>query len=190
MFAQDTAGLIKELAPQGLHVVGHSLGGMVAFQLALDYPELVKTLTIVNSAPAVIFPDLKAHFKFFLRTVNVKLFGMKYLSQMLSHLVFPKPQQLKLREEFIKRWCENDPQAYLNSLKAFKNWNLMNRLGEIKCPTLIISAEHDYTPIEFKEAYAKKIANSKLVVIKDSWHLTIVDQVEIFNATVEKFLKT
>ncbi len=51
LFAADTAGLLKALGIQSAHIVGISLGGSVAFQFAVDCPAMVKTLTIVNSAP-------------------------------------------------------------------------------------------------------------------------------------------
>src|SRR5579862_3087511 len=52
MFAADTAGLLSSLGVERAHLVGISLGGAVAFQFALDYPDLLRTLTIVNSAPS------------------------------------------------------------------------------------------------------------------------------------------
>ncbi len=188
-FATDSAQLIQSLFPQGLHVVGHSLGGMVAFQLALDYPELVKTLTIVNSAPAVIFPHLKDEFFFFLRSVNVKLFGMPPLSKHLAKILFPLTEQTELRDKFITRLSENDPKAYLNALRAFRGWTVMHRLHSLICPTLIITADKDYTPVSFKELYTTLIPNAELVVIKNSRHITIVDQADIFNKTVADFCR-
>lgn len=188
-FASDTAQLCRALSVQSVHVVGHSLGGMVAFQLALDFPDLVKTMTIVNSAPMVTFPRFIDSFKFFLRSVNVKLFGMRPLSIGLSKILFPKPEQVDLRELFVQRWCENDPVAYLHALHAFKGWTVLNRLSELQCPTLIVTADHDYTPVSLKEYYAKFIAKSELVVIKDSRHITIVDQAEAFNQVLLKFLQ-
>ncbi|MBS0289590.1 MAG: alpha/beta hydrolase [Proteobacteria bacterium] len=188
IFANDTAELIRTLFPEGVHVVGHSLGGMIAFVLALNFPELIKTLTIVNSAPAVIFPNFKSQFFFYLRSFDVRLFGMRHLSTQLANAVFPKAEQAPLRATFIERWCENDPKAYLNTLRAFRGWTVMHRLGSILCPTLIISADQDYTPVSFKKFYTELIPNAELVVIKDSRHLTIVDQAAILNKTVDDFL--
>ncbi|MBL8989265.1 MAG: alpha/beta fold hydrolase, partial [Gemmatimonadetes bacterium] len=52
--AADVAALIRRVGGGPVHVVGLSLGGMVAFQLAVDDPALVRTLTIVNSGPEVV----------------------------------------------------------------------------------------------------------------------------------------
>lgn len=189
LFASDTAEIIRHVFPQGAHVVGHSLGGMVSFQLALDYPELVKTLTIVNSAPAVIFPSMKDQLFFYLRFVDVRFFGMKHMSTHLAKMLFPEEQQAPLRETFIQRWCENDPKAYLNSLKAFRGWTVMHRLASLVCPTLVIGADKDYTTVTFKEFYTRLIPNAELVVINNSRHITIIDQADLFNEALASFLK-
>lgn len=188
LFASDTAELIRQLFPKGMHVVGHSLGGMVAFQLAVDAPELVKTLTIVNSAPAVIFPSVKDHLLFYLRTFDVRLFGMNHMSTHLAKMLFPEPGQKEFRDKFVERWCKNDPKAYSNSLRAFRGWSVMHRIHSIVCPTLIIAADQDYTPVSFKEYYTGLIPNAELVVIKNSRHITIIDQADTFNKTVGNFL--
>lgn len=187
-FANDAVTLIKALLPeQKVNIIGHSLGGMVSFQLALDAPSIVKTLTIINSAPAVILPRMRDHLFFYMRVANIKLFGMHALANNLAKLLFPKPSQQPLREAFISRWSSNDPDAYLNALRMFRGWNVMHRLGEIKCPTLIITADHDYSPVTFKEFYTKLLPNAQLVVIKDSLHMTNLDQPEALNNALESF---
>ncbi len=52
--ASDAAGLIEALGIAPAHVVGISLGGMIAFQLAVDAPNLVRSLVIVNAAPLLM----------------------------------------------------------------------------------------------------------------------------------------
>lgn len=189
LFAQDTAQLIQTLGLQDVIIIGHSLGGMIAFQLALDFPQCVKRMVIVNSAPAVLFPTLKARLKFALRSWDVRLFGMRRFSHSLANAVFPNLAQEKLRAEFIKRWCENDPKAYCNALRAFPGWNVIKQLSAIQCPTLIISADHDYSAISFKEFYTGLIPNAQLVIIKDSYHMTPIDQPEALNQAILNFLE-
>lgn len=188
MFAQDIAKLVVELKLGRVHLIGHSMGGMIAFQLALDHPELLKTLTIINSAPQAAFPSLRTRFNFYLRGLSVKWFGMKKLSKSLAQVIFPKPEQATWRETFIQRWCENDSQAYLNSLQAFQNWNLLDRLKTLMCPTLIISGDRDYTPVAYKQFYCQLIKNVQLVVIEDSGHLTIIDQAANCNQAIIEFI--
>jgi len=53
MFAADLAALLQALKVASAHIVGLSLGGGFAFQFALDYPLMVRSLTLVNTAPAL-----------------------------------------------------------------------------------------------------------------------------------------
>lgn len=189
MFADDLAALLPKLTQQPVHVVGLSLGGMIAFQLVLDHPELVKSITIVNSGPAVTFTSVKLWLSFQSRKWSVKWFGMKQISAHVAALQFPKPEQSALRAIFIQRWNENDPKAYQNALAAFHNWNVTHRLGEIQCPALIVSADQDYTPISLKAEYLQWIPHGILAVIHDSHHLSPIDQPTQFNQMVLGFLK-
>lgn len=188
LFAKDIAAFIQFIAPQGLHVIGHSLGGMVAFQLALDFPPLVKSLTIINSSPAVIFPGIKSQLLFYWRAFDIRLFGLPHLGKHLAKMLFPKPQQDAIREKFLARWIQNSPEAYLNTLKVFRGWNVMARLKELQVPTLIITADQDYTPVAYKQMYVRLIPNAELVVIPNSRHITIADQPELFNEALMGFL--
>lgn len=188
LFAEDIAAMLAALQLRAIHVIGHSMGGMVAFQLTLDHPHLVKSLVIINSAPRVGFPNFRNRFNFYMRALSVKWFGMSKLSVTLAKTVFPKLEQESLRKKFIERWCENDPQAYLNSLKAFHDWNVMSRLPEIMCPTLIITGDRDYTPVAYKKFYIRFIKQGHLVVIEDSGHLTLIDQAEQCNQALIDFL--
>jgi len=63
-----------------------------------------------------------------------------------------------------------------------------HKLSRITCPTLIIAADHDYTPVSLKQAYVRHIANARLVVIEDSRHATPLDQPEDFNRTLLEFI--
>ncbi|MGE5140594.1 MAG: alpha/beta fold hydrolase, partial [Rudaea sp.] len=84
LFAEDTARLLQSLGIDSAHVVGLSLGGGVAFQLAIDYPALVKTLTIVNSGPFLtgsVETDRQVAEE---RVGIVRQHGMRAMGQMLS----------------------------------------------------------------------------------------------------------
>ncbi len=189
MFASDTAGLLQALEVGPAHVVGISLGGGVAFQLALDHPELVKTLVIVNSAPATGASATEAQKEIESRIGIVRQLGMRQMGQVLSPRLFPKEQHAQLRETFVERWAENDPDAYVESLLAMAPWNVMDRIGSIRCPTLVIAADQDYSPVAVKEAYIKQMPQAELVVIPDSHHATPMEEPQTFNAALMRFLR-
>lgn len=189
MFAEDIAELIKSLKVDPVHVVGISLGGAIGFHLAINHPYITKSLVVVNMSASVPIKTLKEKQMFFLRVLIVKMMGMRKMGEVLAKRLFIKPEQEELRERMASRWAENDKKAYLSSLKTLKNWSVLERLHEIKCPTLVVSADEDYTPLSAKEEYTALIPNAKLVVIEDARHAVSVEKPEEFNTILFNFLK-
>jgi pimeloyl-ACP methyl ester carboxylesterase len=187
-FAADTAGLIQALGIAPAHVVGISLGGMIAFQLAADAPNLVRSLVIVNAAPEFVVRTFQDRFRVFQRQLIVRLLGMRKMAEVLSKRLFPKPEQDDLRRLFVDRWVENDPRAYREAMQAIVGWSVTDRLSTVSCPTLVIAADQDYTPVAVKEAYVAQMPRAELVVIKDSRHATPVEWPDQFNEAVAAFL--
>jgi pimeloyl-ACP methyl ester carboxylesterase len=187
LFANDIAELIRTLGLGPTHVVGLSLGGFVASQLAVDHRELMRSLVVVNSAPGLpmdTFRDrLRIKRELFLRRLIVRLFGMRTLGRFLGEKLFPRPEQTDLKCTFVERWAENDGRAYLDALATISRWSVRERLSSISCPTCIVSGEHDFIPMSLKEEYIAGRSNAELAVIPDSGHLTPVDQPERFNPT-------
>lgn len=188
LFASDTARLIGSLGIGNTHVVGLSMGGMIAFQLALETPELVSSMVIVNSGPEFLVRTRKERLGLFKRFSIVRLLGMRQMGKVLAKRLLPKPEHSNLRRIFIERWAENNKRAYLDSLRAMVGWSVTQHLNAITCPVLVVSAAQDYTPVSYKEAYAAKMAKAELVVIPDSLHLTPVDQPDHFNEALLAFL--
>lgn len=187
-FAADTAGLIRALECAPAHIVGISLGGMIAFQLAVDAPDLVRSLTIVNAAPEFVARTAGERYQVFQRKLIIRLLGMRKMGEVLSKRLFVKPEQADLRRVFVDRWAENDPRAYREAMQAILGWSVADHLSKVECPTLIIAAEQDYTPVAFKETYAARMPRAELVVIRDSRHATPVEQPDKFNEIVSAFI--
>ena len=188
LFAEDAASLIKHLEPGPVNVLGISMGGMIAFQLAVDFPELVRSLVIVNSGPEMVLRSWKQRVAIYQRFVIVRLMGMRKMGQVLASALLPKPQQTAERATFVERWARNDPRAYLRSLRALIGWSVSDRLTTIRCPTLIVSADQDYTPVAYKEYYTKLIPGATLAVVEDSRHMLPVERPDEFNRVVLGFL--
>ena len=188
LFAADTAKLMQFLKLPAAHVAGISMGGMVAFQLALDAPKLVKSLIIINSGPELVLRTRQERLAFLQRKLIVRCLGMQRMAQLLGKMLLPEPQQQSLQRTLIQRWAKNDKKAYLASLRAIIGWSVTDRLGSIQCPTLVMAADKDYTPVAFKEAYVAKMAAAKLAVIRNSRHLSPVDQPGQVNDALLAFL--
>ena len=188
MFAADLAGLLQALDVKSAHIVGISLGGAVAFQFALDHPAMLKTLTIVNSAPTLGGTPEQAQQEIERRVGIVQQYGMRAMGQALSPVLFPKPEHTSLQDTFVERWAENDPAAYIAATRSMLNWDVTNQLGSIPSPTLIIAADQDYSSVAVKEVYAELLPNAQLAVIANAHHATPREQPQEFNRILAKFL--
>jgi len=187
-FTADLEALIEHLQLGPVHLVGLSMGGMIGFQLAVDQPHLLKSLCIVNSGPQVKIKYVKDLLQWAKRWGMGRLLSMRTIGIGLGRNLFPKPEQADLRRKIAERWGRNDKRAYLASFDAIVGWGVMSKLSRITCPTLIVSADHDYTPVALKRLYVGMIRGARLVVIEDSRHATPLDQPEIFNRTLLEFL--
>jgi len=188
MMAADVFGLLDALGSDAAHVVGLSMGGMIAFQMAVDRPERVRSLVIVNSGPALVAHTFSERLRVWQRLALARLSKPARTAQFLGPRLFPKPEQAELRAMFIAQWAQNDPRAYRAAMRALVGWSVLDRVSAIRCPTLVISGDRDYTPPAAKEGYTALIPTAQLVVIDDSGHATPIDQAERFNAVVLEFL--
>lgn len=189
VFARDLASLLRELETGPTHVVGISLGGMVAFELAVDSPERVRSLVIVNSGPAVPAETFKQRLPLHVRLLYARVLGLRGMAKMIAKRLFPKPEQIGLQRAFIARLAANDRHCYLASLRAiFAGWSVADRLADIRCPVLVLASDHDYTPVALKQAYAARLPNARVVVVPDSRHALPMEKPREFNAAVATFL--
>jgi 3-oxoadipate enol-lactonase len=162
---------------------------MVAFELVVRFPELLRSLTIVNSYPEMRVESLHEHMQVWRRLLFLELLGMRGTGVMLGKHLFPFLEQAELRQLFVQRWAENDKRAYRESLRAIFNWDVEKHLAEIHCPTLVVASDQDYMPLEEKRAYTAKMPDAKLVVIENARHAVTAERPEQFNAVLMNFLK-
>lgn len=186
-FADDVLALLAHLEIEKVHLVGISMGGMVAFQLAVDHPDRLLSLSVVNSSPEVKANSLSSALQLGKRWLFSHLLSMSSIGIMISKRLFPKPEQAAMREKMVDHWRFNNKRAYLASLDAIIGWGVREQLGQIKCPTLVVTADQDYTPVAQKQAYVDEMRNARLVVIEDSRHATPIDQAQRFNECLLEF---
>lgn len=188
MMAADVTGMLDALDIPAAHIVGLSMGGMIAFQMAVDSPERVRSMIIVNSGPALVASSFGDRLRIRQRLLLAQLFGPARTGVFLSKRLFPKPDQEGLRAHFIEQWATNDRDAYLAALRALVGWSVFDRVDAIRCPVLVISGDRDYTPLELKRQYTTLIPGARLIIIEDSGHATPVDQAAEFNTRVLSFM--
>lgn len=188
MFARDVVAIFDHVGFTSAHVVGLSMGGMIAFQMAVDTPERIRSMVIVNSGPALVPASLSDKFKVWLRFFIVRMMGMRKMGETLAPRLFTDADMDVQRQQFIERWAENDRESYLAAMRAIVGWTVLDRIGTIQIPTLIVAADMDYTPISAKEAYIAKMPSARLHIIENSHHAVPAERPDAFNRVLADFL--
>ncbi|MBE2232094.1 MAG: alpha/beta fold hydrolase [Anaerolinea sp.] len=190
LLAADVARLLTRRGAHPAHVIGLSLGGAVAQQLALDWPHLVRSLMLVNTAARFMSGGWRQRLMGLRRMIGVYLGDMDSVAQAVAERLFPRPEQAAWRRETAQRMAANDLKAYRAVLWAIARFDLRQRLGEIRCPTLVVAGDEDTTvPMAAKRLLAERIPGSRLEIIDHSGHATPIDQPEAFNRVMLRFLE-
>jgi 3-oxoadipate enol-lactonase len=182
------ADLIRHIGLDAVHIVGLSLGGLVGLQLAINDPDLVRCLVVVN-AYAQMRVKRYARLPAIGRIVLLMFGPMDWLGRWVANGLFPAEEQAYLRDAAAKRIASNQRLAYLQAMLAAARFDLRSRLSEITIPTLIIAGERDVTvPMQAKRELAQKISGAKFVIIHGSGHATPIDAAQHFNRLLLTFL--
>jgi len=186
--ARDAAGLLHALGIPRAHVVGLSMGGAVAMELALAEPGRVAGLVLANTAPGFELRGWQRRYMGVSRLLLALLFGVGGVARLFSRAVFPAPHQENLRKRLLERASHTSRWVYIASLRALVRWDAEERLPSLRCPTLVIGAEHDYTDIHEKRRWAAKIPGAQVAMLPGSRHRSELDAPAAFNEAVERFL--
>lgn len=187
-FSDDLHSVIELEAPEGAHLVGISMGAMVAVQYALDHPENVISVVAANSPPDMRPKGLSQHFQVLQRKVLVRVFGMRKVGEVLSERLFPGDAHAGTREVFVARWAENDPVAYRHAFNAILDWGVTDRLPEFRPPLLVLASDQDYLPLSSKQPFLDLVPNATLEIMEDSRHAAPLETPEKFNHAVLSWL--
>jgi pimeloyl-ACP methyl ester carboxylesterase len=194
--ADDLAGLLDYLGWERTHVLGISMGGFIAQEIALKYPQRVNRLVLAatafggpNMVPvprdalAAMMPDPKL----MLRERIVRAAPISYGDP-------GWPEKNPDTFEQIIRWREErpqPPQAAMAQAMAAVTFNTEDRLKDITAPTLVITgAEDRVVPPRNAELLAEKIPGARLVTIAGAGHLGFIEKSDEFNEAVIDFLSS
>lgn len=186
--AVDVAGLLQQMGERRAHVVGLSLGGGVALQIGVDFPDLVESLTIVNAAATLRVPFRRFPIAF-MRLALLLTGRRRRLGEWVAVGLFPRADQLQLREVAAERIAENTRPNYLKAINAILRFDLRKEVRLIEVPTLVVAGRLDRTvPLRSKVALAQAVPGARLEVIENSGHATPLDAPVEFNRILLEFI--
>lgn len=187
-FANDLWSLLDRLGHDRVDVLGFSLGGAVALEMALLQPVRVRRLIICNTLANYRTDTWRKRLEANLQIILVRTLGLRRTAGLIAKRLFPHEEQEAKRQRVIDVVGANSPQVYLATMRALIGWHALDRLGSLNARTLIIAAEHDYTPLEDKREELLLFPNAEFIVIEGSRHGTPFDATERFNHVVLEFL--
>lgn len=188
LFATDAVELMRFLGIDSAHVIGFSMGGMVGFQLAVDVPEMIKSLVAVNCCPEGSMRTLDYGIDCFKHLVLRQFNGRRKRGQDTGGQLVQASMLENSHESVIERLAVNNKLAYASAFRSLVAWSVVDRLHTITCPILLVTSDQDYVPVSVKQGYASKMTCVEVAVIAKSSHAIPTERAEEFNALVMEFL--
>ena len=193
--ADDAAALLGFLGIGRAHVLGVSLGGMIAQEVALRHPDLVDGLVLGCTSPGgglSVRPSPEALAAFALAKGDDREAELRRMVPFLytDTCCRERPEEV---EGFIRRMMENPPPlaGYLAQLAAAISHDASSRLSRIRARTLVITGDADrLVDCENSRRIAGRIPGAKLVVLPGAPHRLFAENAEAFNREVLRFLES
>lgn len=168
-------------------VVGYSMGGAVALEMALQAPERVARLATINSLPSYRIDHWRKWLELNLQVGMVRLLGLPRTARMIAGRLFPHAHQAAMRQRVIDVVGNNPVEPYLRSARALADWCAAERCAGFATPMLMLAGEHDYTPLAEKHAWAGRLG-AQIAVVTGSRHGTPFDAIAATNAALLAFM--
>ncbi len=180
--------LLDALSVPVADIVGYSLGGAVALEMSLQRPHAVPRLVLINSLASYRLDHWTKWVEAHLTTTLVRLIGMRRAGRLVALRLFPGPAQAAMRERCAAVIGAVPREVYLGMARGLQGWSATDRLDTIRSRTLVIAAEHDYTPLNEKHELATALGGA-LVVVRGSRHGTPFDAVRVTNTCLAAHLE-
>lgn len=194
VFAQDLVELLDVLMINSCIVAGHSLGGFIAQQIALDAPDRVRALILICTGPRI---DVEAVASLNWEDQITYDLSPEEAVEKRMKFDFYNPNKLRTIPGMLELLQKDETQRQTHLVShgyaalAPLKFNSEERLGEIHMPTLIVQCAHDpLFPIHIGEFLHTHLSNSSLRIINDTGHSIQLEQPEALVQTIIEFSKS
>jgi 3-oxoadipate enol-lactonase len=187
--AADVCAVLEAAGEQRAHVVGISMGGMIAQEIALTRPELVASLVLLATHSGAAHATMRPEAMALLQSRS------DWTPQEAAEASIPfNYAETTPRASMEEEWAVRLPlvvteTGYINQLTGILTWSSLSRLAELAPPTLIIHGADDaLIPVENGQLIAATIPGAELVVLEDANHILTTDQTAAVNDLVLDWL--
>ncbi len=172
-----------------IDVVGVSLGGLVAQDLAIRYPEVVRRLVLVDTV--AVYPEfLRANWRE--RAATARADGLAPLADAMEAMWFTdafRADQRQAVADVRGLFLRQDPEGYARTCEALELTDTRPGLPGIEAPTLVVCGEHDAPPfVEAAHLLSEQIPDARLRWLTGAKHAAVLEQPDVFAGLLAEFL--
>lgn len=194
--AEDLYHFARALKLPRFHLVGHSLGGAVSLQFALNHPTLLHTLLLTAPAPAEGMPGLKRNIfgigavelNHLVRSLDL---SRSVLRQALKDMMPNLPHDTKEFKALIDDATRMSPGALDGFITTLADWNVLDELSDLALPVLILWGEQDrIVKRDALERMIDVLPEAQLVTWPEAGHVPQLEYTEQFQTLLLEFVNT
>ncbi|MDX6565629.1 MAG: hypothetical protein QOE10_1291 [Gaiellales bacterium] len=202
-YARLLDGLLDQLGIDAAGVIGNSMGGFIAAELAIACPQRVERLVLISAAGISTYADKRtaralptlrrserilAASAAWMASRSDTVARRRRLREATLALVVRHPGRLPAPLAAEQLRGAGKP-GFLQAIESILDYDFRDRLREIACPTLIVWGDGDrLINVRDADVFAELIPGSRLVVFEDTGHMAMLERPRAFNALLKEFL--
>jgi pimeloyl-ACP methyl ester carboxylesterase len=179
-------------------VVGHSMGGFIAAEVAIQHSQRVERLALVSAAGITAEHQRNEPVLALMRRFEAALtwasthpsprFFMRPRTRRAMGLVFAHPEKMP-GPLLVEQTEGSGKPGFIDALDALSDYPLRDRLERIPVPTLIVWGDRDkLVPLHDADVFGELIPNARKIVYADTGHVPMLERPARFNRDLEQFL--
>ena len=191
LFVEDLFEFMKALGVAKTHILGYSMGGRIAVEIAINHPQIVQSLILSNSTLHPSRPTRESieGWRTMLEIVDkkdIKQSAERIVGSAFSPaFVSEKPAEFERYRNVV---LQNKPDGLARIMRALVTPAAPPDLSKIKCPVLLIMGSNDTAVgVEQGKKAQQEIAGSKLIILSTG-HAAPIELPDKFNSAVMEFL--
>ncbi len=190
LMASDAAAVLDAAGVESAHLFGVSMGGMIAQEFALQYPQRVRSLILGCTAaggPTAVRAEREATD---LLMARVRMSPEQAAEAIVPFIYDASTPRERIEEDLAirKAWLAR-PEAYMAQLQGILAWESYSRLPGVSAPTLVIHGESDrLVPSANGKLVAERIPGARFVMLRSASHIFLSDQTDAAHRAILEFL--
>lgn len=161
-------------------IVGHSMGGAIAIDLAMRYPALVRGIVLIGTGARLkVYPEI----------LEGIVKDKEKTARMIIDTAFSPGFPEQLKEKVFTEYMKNDAKTVFDDFTACDGFNVMGQLESLSVPALVICGKEDrFTPVKYSHYLTDTITGAGLVLIEGAGHMVMIERPAEINRSIEEFI--